>query len=244
MRVWLVRRTLSRTPSLFAQRVTTAPSCTLAPQPRALIAAMSSASTEDAPAAPAKPSSVATTSVTTDAAAAAAGTLQPPAAAATAAGGSDSDSPSDPLIQYVLVRKDLDWPLGALMSQAVHGTLSTLRAVFHRRSRAKRHGCLCARARTRARAHARVAASVTAIWKSHATEGTRAYCNEGGRMHTVTLGASNEKELRRVVASCQAADVGVELWVEQPENIPAACATWPGRKSVLAPHFKGLRLMK
>ena len=34
---------------------------------------------------------------------------------------SSSPAFSDPLVQYILLRKDLEWPTGAVVSQACHG---------------------------------------------------------------------------------------------------------------------------
>merc|ERR1719330_751015 len=41
-------------------------------------------------------------------------------ASTTASPHSGAASSGDPLVMYVLVRKDLDWPMGALMNQACH----------------------------------------------------------------------------------------------------------------------------
>jgi hypothetical protein len=51
--------------------------------------------------------------------------------------------------------------------------------------------------------------------------------------------------LRSSLLTCpQEAGIAAKLWIEQPENIPTALATKPGRKSKLAPFFKKAQLCK
>lgn len=40
--------------------------------------------------------------------------------------GSESSIPEDPIVQYVVVRKDLKWPKGAMIAQACHASIAAV----------------------------------------------------------------------------------------------------------------------
>ena len=62
--------------------------------------------------------------------AAAAGQELPPAATAADDGGAPTSSDSDPLLQYVVLRRDLwtelSWPLGSVVAQGCHAATAAL----------------------------------------------------------------------------------------------------------------------
>lgn len=111
----------------------------------------------------------------------------------------------DPLIMYVVLRKDLDWPMGAIINQACH-----------------------------------VSTAVT--WESRDDPDAVLYFQQAdGQMTTATLGVDGELSLTKLVDKLQRAGIPHKLWVEQPENIAVALATWPRRRSVAQKCFNGVK---
>jgi peptidyl-tRNA hydrolase len=135
------------------------------------------------------------------------------------------------ICQYIFLRKDLeDWPAGAMATQA---------------------------------AHASVAAIVEATAAQH--EATATYVNADNlkSMTKMVYAAENLGELERVreawnalirstskdadsTAAAEAQDgdcLQAYWWVEQPENIPTAMATWPiVRTNKVSKVIKNLKL--
>eukprot|EP00440_Ansanella_granifera_P001837 gb/GFBE01001980.1/.p1 GENE.gb/GFBE01001980.1/~~gb/GFBE01001980.1/.p1 ORF type:complete len:154 (+),score=31.67 gb/GFBE01001980.1/:1-462(+) len=132
--------------------------------------------------------------------------------ASPSAGYSSADAPpdasparKDPLVMYVLVRRDLEWPVGALMNQVSHATAAV-------------------------------------AWEAREDVQAAEYFNEvEGQMTTMTMGASEEAELRKVAQKLETAGFPFRLWVEQPEGVASALATWPRRRSEIQKCFKGIK---
>lgn len=139
-----------------------------------------------------------------------------PSLSGTMATSSSGTSPvNDPLVQYIVLRKDLwqtdaqptPWPLGSIVAQACH-------------------------------------ASTAAIQLFSQDPITIQYFSDVDHMHKVVLEVKDEEGLRSLSAKLEEAGVHHKLWVEQPEGFATALATKPSLKSTIAPHFKKLQLCK
>lgn len=104
-----------------------------------------------------------------------------------------------PIVQYIVLRRDLDWPKGAMAAQA---------------------------------AHASVAAVAQAL-EAQSDEAKRYISPENlPHMTKYVYGVDNLEELEQVKQKWND-QFSIEekptsyWWVEQPENIPTAFATWP-----------------
>jgi hypothetical protein len=121
--------------------------------------------------------------------------------------GPSSNKAAKPIVQYIVLRRDLDWPAGAMAAQA---------------------------------AHASVAAIAQALETNHIP--TKAYISPDNlpRMTKYVYGVDTLEELEQIRDKWKAqfatggssSDDGDDVsycywWVEQPENIPTAFATWP-----------------
>ena len=98
-----------------------------------------------------------------------------------------------PIVQYLFVRRDLDWPTGAVAAQAAH-------------------------------------ASVAAIVEGTAAQdaATLQYTNELKSMTKNVYGVNSAEELESIKNTWEGKYGSTyHLWIEQPENIPTALATWP-----------------
>eukprot|EP00466_Bigelowiella_natans_P007260 jgi/Bigna1/76617/fgenesh1_pg.42_\ len=87
-------------------------------------------------------------------------------------------------------------------------------------------------------------ASTAALWLSRDEEYTKAYTDGLDAMHKVILSAKNENALRKAAKTLEEGGVKCKLWIEQPENIPTALATFPRPRSEIKPFTKGLQLFK
>lgn len=114
---------------------------------------------------------------------------------------SDTPKKKQPIVQYIVLRRDLDWPAGAMAAQAAHASL---------------------------------AAVAEALEKQHAP--TQAYISPENLPHMTkyVYGVDTLEELEAVKEKWSTSFPGEEdgeatfhWWVEQPENIPTAFATWP-----------------
>eukprot|EP00793_Prasinoderma_coloniale_P005687 PRCOL_00004161-RA len=133
-------------------------------------------------------------------------------AAATAAAGARSRP--DPIVQYVVIRRDLadaegtPWPLGAVVAQGAHASVAA------------------------------VAQGLDA-----GDEATNEYVSAEalGSMTKYVLGIDDEPALRKLSEKLHAKGIKHHLWVEQPEDVATALAAWPGRRSAVQKPFKGLK---
>jgi len=121
---------------------------------------------------------------------------------------------ADPLVQFVVVRRDLKegevpWPAGAVMAQAVHAASAALWK-----------------------------------WRAEPETVRFCEEEGGAQMHVVTKAAKNEGQLRKAAAALDAAGVGNCLWVEQPEGVATALAVRPMPSSVVAPVLRKWQLFK
>lgn len=135
-------------------------------------------------------------------------------AANNASGNSDATPKITTVIaQYIFLRRDLDWPAGAMAAQA---------------------------------AHASVAAITQGLTAQHAPTAAYVSAENLPRMTKMVYGVDNLEQLEQVrdawntfIRSSNEDDSSSEdattpgeclhayWWVEQPENIPSALATWP-----------------
>eukprot|EP00850_Spirogloea_muscicola_P003741 SM000015S01241 [mRNA] locus=s15:726906:727763:- [translate_table: standard] len=121
----------------------------------------------------------------------------------------------DPIVQYVLLRRDLvapgglGWPLGSVVAQGCHAAVA---AVWqHRGDAATKAYC------------------------------GPAAIND---MHTVTLEVPGEAQLVDLASRLDSEGIAHKLWLEKPESIPTCLATKPYRKSDVAPLLKKYKLFK
>ena len=177
----------------------------------------------------------------------AAGAAAAAATAATAAAAAPT-ADGDTLVQYILVRKDLKWPAGAVAAQCCHGEAA-------RRGRRRRRAPVAAAPRTTYYTRARdrrpphpapppAAASMAAVWASRDDADTLAYLADVDNMHKVVTAALSEGDVRDTAARLAAAGVGHRLWVEQPEGTVTAVATKPARRRDVQPHFAAFKLYR
>lgn len=146
---------------------------------------------------------------------------------------------TSPIVQYIVVRSDLDWPTGALI-----GTFSLTPLCSQ--------SIACCPCSTRSHVLSLVShiaaqgahASVAAISQSLDQADTQSYLNELETMHKVVLKAESEEQVQQLVQRLSAAGIRHYAWIERPEDILAAVASAPGQKSVLQSHFKGFKLFK
>ena len=146
------------------------------------------------------------------------------AAAAAAAAGKDKKVPV--IAQYIFLRRDLDWPAGAMAAQA---------------------------------AHASVAAIAEGLAAQHEATATYVSPEQLPRMTKMVYGVDNLEQLESVKEAWNKLIQSTEgdnndtskedcclqayWWVEQPENIPSAMATWPiVRTNKVSKVIKNLKL--
>ncbi|KAF6005019.1 peptidyl-tRNA hydrolase domain-containing protein 1 [Cyanidiococcus yangmingshanensis] len=125
------------------------------------------------------------------------------------------NSDDDPLVQYIVVRRDLlhepyNWPVGALIAQGVHAAVA---AVWRFRDRNPLVQRYCEQ-------------------------------EDGTQMRTLVLEAPNEATLQEVAQKLTQAQIEHVTWIEQPEALCTALATAPGPRSRLRTCFPKLRLFR
>ena len=103
---------------------------------------------------------------------------------------------SKPIVQYLFVRRDLDWPQGAVAAQAAHASVAAI--------------VEGTKAQDAATLQYTAPEQLTSMTKS-------------------VYGVDNEEELKSIQAAWESkfGSESYHLWIEQPENIPTALATWP-----------------
>jgi len=98
-----------------------------------------------------------------------------------------------PVVQYIFVRRDLDWPTGAVAAQAAH-------------------------------------ASVAAIVQGRDDPATQYYTSPDQLPHMTkyVYGVDSVEELTRIQGEWESKFGNTyHLWMEEPEHVPTALATWP-----------------
>lgn len=141
---------------------------------------------------------------------------------------------SDPIIQYVVLRRDLidKWPLGSIITQGCHTSVA---AIWTHRDHADT-AAYCSPADLDSMHKART--GVEFLFSSSPSG-----CDETYRMQ-VTLEVKGEQQIRNLSEKLTAGGIEHKLWIEQPENIPTCIATRPYQKSQIASFFKKLKLCK
>jgi peptidyl-tRNA hydrolase len=122
---------------------------------------------------------------------------------------------ADPLVQYIVVRRDLlqepyNWPMGALIAQGAHAAVA---AIWRYRHQNAFVGQYCEEA-------------------------------SGTQMRTLVLEAPNERTLQEVAQRLASNQIEHVTWIEHPEAVCTALATAPGPRSRLRPYFPKLRLFR
>jgi len=87
-------------------------------------------------------------------------------------------------------------------------------------------------------------ASTAALWLSRESEWTASYTNDLDHMHKVILSAKNEGALLKAAKNLEQGGVGFKMWIEQPENITTALATYPAPRSIVKQLTKSLQLFR
>lgn len=128
----------------------------------------------------------------------------------------------DPLVQYILVRRDLldTWPTGSVMAQAVHASVA---AVWQSQKTANTQS-YCEQPGNA---------------DEHSTDSPSL-----PQMHTVILEAKNDTALIRLADNLKQSGLPYVLWREQPENIVTALASHPSPRSAVKKYFSKFRLFK
>lgn len=139
---------------------------------------------------------------------------------AAAEGSTSSSQDNDPLVQYVVVRRDLldEWPTGSVIAQAVHASVA---AVWKTK-----------------------ASESTMQYCGQKGNEDPQDGEVSEQMHTVVLEAKNESSLLKLADKLTEAEVPFVLWKEQPEMINTALATQPSKRSEIKKYFSKFRLFK
>ncbi len=150
-----------------------------------------------------------------------------PNTTAEAAAGLQTEQPAD-LIQYLVIRQDLAYTEQKTADDGT--TIST--------STPWPTGAIVAQG-----AHAAVAAIAEGL-RIHDVS-TIAYTDKKSldTMRKCVLGAKDVAALEKICAKMEKDDVKFYRWMEQPEDVLTAVATWPRPKPMLAKYFRGLKLL-
>eukprot|EP00470_Lotharella_oceanica_P013861 CAMPEP_0170199832 /NCGR_PEP_ID=MMETSP0040_2-20121228/69550_1 /TAXON_ID=641309 /ORGANISM="Lotharella oceanica, Strain CCMP622" /LENGTH=192 /DNA_ID=CAMNT_0010449983 /DNA_START=103 /DNA_END=681 /DNA_ORIENTATION=+ len=160
-----------------------------------------------------------------------------------AEGGSPKE---DTVVQYVVVRRDLvqqGWGTGPLMAQACHAATAAVWLSKDEPYTKQYAGGWCDWASFRnvllTKSGDVCVCVVCACVRARARMGV-----DLDHMHKVILSAKNEGALLKAAKALEQGGVGYKLWVEQPENIPTALATYPRPRSEIQPCTKNLQLFR
>lgn len=129
-----------------------------------------------------------------------------------------SAAEEDTLVQYVVIRRDLAWPTGSVVAQAVHASVA---AVWNSRD-----------------------VPVTQRYCDQPGNFDSGPNVAKPQMHTVVLDAKDEKSLHRLASVLDANAIGYILWRERPEDIVTALASHPYPRTVVKKYFKQFRLSR
>ncbi|XP_054157085.1 putative peptidyl-tRNA hydrolase PTRHD1 [Oppia nitens] len=124
------------------------------------------------------------------------------------------------LVQYIVVRGDLNWPVGALIGNSCHASVAAIVSNLSSSS------------------------STAANTAADADNDTVEYIKQLDSMTKVVLKADSELELRQCCQKLDENNVKYYLWTEQPENIVTCLATIPKPRAVLKPLLSHLKLFK
>ncbi|NJR42881.1 MAG: hypothetical protein HC767_09710 [Akkermansiaceae bacterium] len=168
----------------------------------------------------------------------------------------------DPIIQYIILRRDLwadqGWPLGPLIAQACHASVAALwlhredetaQAYVAPESLEHMHKVcsrLCVLQGSSPTAHVTRGASrlvvCTSVIINRYSLVLQHYVHHRRALVQVVLEVKGEVQLNNLAKKLEEEGVLHKVWVEQPEAYPTALATKPYPKSSIAHHFKKLKL--
>lgn len=137
------------------------------------------------------------------------------------------------LIQYVVVRQDLDWPLGAVVAQGCHASVAAVAQGLEHDVEGTSEAAAADR-----RAPAPQNHDTWSYTKQYVDSATNL-----AHMRKCVLGVKDLPALQKMAEKLQTAKVPHFLWQEQPENVPTCLATWPRPKPDIQKLFKGLKLL-
>jgi len=139
---------------------------------------------------------------------------------------SEPPKKSDPVVMYIVVRRDLmtdmQWPMGSVIAQGVHAALGSLWEPSDN---------------DQATDAGSEPGELPRAPEKMSTEFIK-------KMHTVVLEAKNEANLTKLGENLDAAKIAYAFWREYPEDIITALATKPYRRSTVQPYFKKFRLFR
>jgi hypothetical protein len=171
------------------------------------------------------------------------------AAAAADAQAAAAAAPSDPVLQYVILRKDLwtdmKWPLGSVVAQACHASTAAMFSFYDDEITAQYVAAENISSMHKVRP---ITGSRRRAWSwspQHPVPGSPPPIHQRAAAPSqVVLEVKGEAQLRTLSAKLDEAGVKHKLWVEQPEDYPTCLATKPYHKSEVAQHFKKFQLCK
>lgn len=130
----------------------------------------------------------------------------------------------DPIVQYVVVRRDLmdSWPTGSVIAQAVHASVA---AIWENRSDSE---------------------TINYCGQPGNNDNTNPHIQSisSPQMHTVVLEAKNEDAILKLAQKLNENDIKFATWKEQPENFVTALAAKPYPRSIVKKLFQKFRLFK
>lgn len=131
---------------------------------------------------------------------------------------------ADPIVQYVVVRRDLmdSWPTGSVIAQAVHASVA---AIWENRSDNE---------------------TINYCGQPGNNDNTNSGIESisSSQMHTVVLEAKNEDAILKLAQKLTDNDIKFATWKEQPENFVTALAAKPYPRSTVKKLFQKFRLFK
>lgn len=145
-------------------------------------------------------------------------TNQAPVPETTASPAPQSEWKEDPVVQYVVIRRDLAWPIGSVIAQAVHASIA---AVWNSRR-----------------------SDVTQNYCDQPGNFDSSPNVDKPQMHTVVLDANNQNDLHKLADKLEKNNIGFILWRERPDDIVTALAAHPYPRSTVKKHFKQFKLSK
>ena len=154
-------------------------------------------------------------------------------------------SREETLVQYVLVRRDLQtslgWPLGSVIAQGCHAVSALMWEKRENSNVAK----YCANIDSMHKVMRSPAPSSSSLPPGSLLSPYHASSRTGTKFCTqVVLGVKDSKELLKFAQKLSDADMQHRVWVEQPENDPTALAVLPYPRSQIQPLLKKLPLLK
>jgi peptidyl-tRNA hydrolase len=164
-------------------------------------------------------------------------------------------SPPTKIVQYIFLRRDLameGWPAGAMAAQAAHAALAAVTLALHAQDAAARQYVSPQNLPNMNKQVYGVENDtelerVRQAWRKHFLSVSSS--SSSTNMGTTTdedkqqQQQQQQQETSTITSGGGGAEVGLYLWMEQPENIPTALATWPVvRTNKVSKVIKNLKL--